>query len=303
MARKDVAVDDTAYSSTARKVLVLGSDGASMASASNPLPVDASVTIGTVNLEAEMKVDTGHDLYVTTNNIGDGVDTISFDTVTGLTLEDIQAVENKTEGWIYKTKGATVAADEIELDMSVQETGAPVPGATDEFEIVYRGASRLTDKTQMSMITDGTETWNIDASGFGQVDIAAQSLTAVKVSKDANANADDNPIYTRISTANWFNAVLDSADATSGSVVKAGTADKKIYVTSVVISTSVQGWVQLQDEDANALTGKIYLAANGGTALTFSPSAPLVLDVANKDLEVWAQNAGDLSVTLVGYVE
>ena len=44
-------------------------------------------------------------------------------------------------------------------------------------------------------ITDGTETWSIDTSGYGQIDIAAQSLTAVKISKDANANSLINPIY------------------------------------------------------------------------------------------------------------
>ena len=47
-------------------------------------------------------------------------------------------------------------------------------------------------------IGDGTETWSIDASGYGQVDIAAQSLTAVKVSKDANANTETNPIFVKV---------------------------------------------------------------------------------------------------------
>ena len=47
-------------------------------------------------------------------------------------------------------------------------------------------------------ITDGVNEWSIDASGFGQVDIAAQSLTAIKVSKDANANSETNPIYVQV---------------------------------------------------------------------------------------------------------
>ena len=47
-------------------------------------------------------------------------------------------------------------------------------------------------------ITDGTEDWSIDASGYGQVDIAAQSLTALKVSKDAAANLVTNPIWTEL---------------------------------------------------------------------------------------------------------
>ena len=44
-------------------------------------------------------------------------------------------------------------------------------------------------------ITDGTETLNITAAGEAEIDIAAQSLTALKISKDANANTELNPIY------------------------------------------------------------------------------------------------------------
>lgn len=149
MAEKNEPVKTGHYSYYADKVLVLGKDGINMASTTNPLPVDAIVTVDSMDINAEMKTTTGADFYVTTSNVGDDTDTISFDSVASnvvggtLKLEMIQSVENKTQGWIYNTAGATVTNTSIVLDMSKQETGAPVPGATDEFEIVYRGIDRL----------------------------------------------------------------------------------------------------------------------------------------------------------------
>jgi hypothetical protein len=149
MAEKSDAVKTGHYSYYADKVLVLGKDGINMASTTNPLPVDAIVTVDSMDVYAEMKTTTGADFYVTTTNVGDDTDTISFDSVAAnvvggtLKLGMIQAIENKTQGCIYNTAGATVTNTSIVLDMTKQETGAPVPGATDEFEIVYRGIDRL----------------------------------------------------------------------------------------------------------------------------------------------------------------
>jgi len=53
----------------------------------------------------------------------------------------------------------------------------------------------LVHATDSVSIGDGTETLNITAAGEAEVNIAAQSLTALKISKDANANAENNPIY------------------------------------------------------------------------------------------------------------
>jgi len=53
----------------------------------------------------------------------------------------------------------------------------------------------LTHVSDSVTIGDGTETLNITAAGEAEIDIAAQSLTAVKISKDASANTELNPIY------------------------------------------------------------------------------------------------------------
>ena len=93
-------------------------------------------------------------------------------------------------------------------------------------------------------ITDGTDTWSIDGSGYGQVDIAAQSLTAVKISKDANANTETNPIFVKVvdtvvsgeEVHDYDTASAVASDATSNhDYTVAGTT---FFLKSVIVSGS-----------------------------------------------------------------
>jgi hypothetical protein len=98
-----------------------------------------------------------------------------------------------------------------------------------------------------------------------------------------------------------FQAVYDSSDATAeAEVVHASAASTIIVVQSYIISSDVEGWIKLQDEDSTALTGKFWLKAGGGVAITLPENAPIVLGV-DKDLEVIAEAAGDVSVSVTGY--
>ena len=145
----DKAIPTSGYSTTVRKTLLLGKNGTSRATVANPVPVDAIVSVDTMSLTAEMSEATGQDYYVTTTNLGDGTLTIGFDNVSAnlvgatITLSEVIKVENKTQGWIYNTKGATVGNTSILLVAANQTTGYPVPGAADEFEVVYRGIDRI----------------------------------------------------------------------------------------------------------------------------------------------------------------
>ena len=201
MATKTDVVDTGGYSSTARKVLILGKDGTTLATPTNPLPVDAVVTVDSMTINAEMNEATGHDYYTTTTNLGDDTDTIGFDIVAGLTLEKVITAENKTQGWVYNTKGAVVTTTSLQIIMANQEPGAPLPLSTDEFEIVYRDTSRFTDKTQMTNITDGTNELDVlvqdaafgtTAKGlgvFGKYEVAPTTYTdgdAAPILLDAN---------------------------------------------------------------------------------------------------------------------
>lgn len=93
-------------------------------------------------------------------------------------------------------------------------------------------------------ITDGTDTWSIDGSGYGQVDIASQSLTAVKISKDANANTEINPIFVKVvDTAvsgvevhDYDTASAVASDATSNHDYTV--ANTTFFLKSVIVSGS-----------------------------------------------------------------
>ena len=73
-----------------------------------------------------------------------------------------------------------------------------------------------------------------------------------------------------------------------------------VVVQSFVISSDVEGWIKLQDEDSTALTGKFWLKAGGGVAITLPDNSPIVLGV-DKDLEVICEAAGNVSVSVTGY--
>ena len=108
---------------------------------------------------------------------------------------------------------------------------------------------------------------------------------------------------TKPSTANRRNAIYNSADASGeGEVLKAKTASRKIYILSLTISVDAEMWVELQDEDSNAITCKHWFKAGGGKTITYPPEAPLVLNVVNKDLEVITEGAGNIGVEITGYL-
>ena len=103
---------------------------------------------------------------------------------------------------------------------------------------------------------------------------------------------------------NAFQATITSADASSATQVKAKTADQKMYITTVVISVATAMSVQLQDDTGTpvVLMEQIYLGTNGGAVLKFADHAPLIVDT-NKDLDVLASGAGNLSVSVFGYLD
>ena len=108
------------------------------------------------------------------------------------------------------------------------------------------------------------------------------------------------------SDANYFTATITSADASTATQVKAKTAAKKIYVTSLIISVgSTALEVQLQDDAGtpNVLMEEMFFAANGGLAISAaSPELPLFVVTTNQDLDVVTSAAGDVTVTVSGYV-
>ena len=99
-----------------------------------------------------------------------------------------------------------------------------------------------------------------------------------------------------------FQATFTSADATSAAPVKAKTASRKMYILSLVVSTDTAMNIQFQDDTGpTVLIEQLYFAANGGAHLTWPADAPLVVNT-NEDFDVIASAAGNISVTITGYL-
>jgi hypothetical protein len=99
-----------------------------------------------------------------------------------------------------------------------------------------------------------------------------------------------------------FQATITSADAQAATQVKAKTADRKMYILSLIASTDTALNLQFQDDTGpTVLIEGIYLAANGGFVMNWPPEAPLVVNT-NEDFDVIASAAGNISVTITGYL-
>lgn len=100
-----------------------------------------------------------------------------------------------------------------------------------------------------------------------------------------------------------FQATITSADAQSATQVKAKTAGKKMYIRTLIVSVGTAMEVSLQDDTGTPVIvmEELFLGTNGGAVVEFSDLAPLVVDT-NKDLDVITSAAGDVSVSIFGYL-
>jgi len=106
--------------------------------------------------------------------------------------------------------------------------------------------------------------------------------------------------------ANHFHATLTSADATTATSVKAKTAAKKIHVTSLEISVGATAMeVQLQSDNVSpqVVMEENFFAINGGLTWTAcDKTLPLFVVNTNEDLDIIASVAGDVTISVSGYV-
>lgn len=159
-------------------------------------------------------------------------------------------------------------------------------------------------KTAVEIIDDWDATHDSAASADGVQLMAAYDSTKPTAVADGDAVRVLSDQYGRplagVEPTRW-QAVFDSADASAeANVVHASAASTIVVVQSYIISSDTELWVKLQDEDSTALTGKFWLKAGGGVAITLPDKAPIVLGV-DKDLEVITEGAGDVSVSATGY--
>jgi hypothetical protein len=145
-------------------------------------------------------------------------------------------------------------------------------------------------------ITDGAQEWSIDGSGFGQVDIAAQSLTAVKVSKDANANSSTNPIYVKEVSAGTDVVVVTATGAAAINTTTAITAEFKLLKVLCHFSsapTTSENFVVTLDSNAGAAYDTALMTRNpslsSATDLVYIPEGDAKF-VAGDEIKVTFTN-------------
>ena len=211
------------------------------------------------------------------NNIGN-VD------IVGGTVTTVSTVTN-----LSQMSGTAITMDEGVHDGGCQR----VTIATDDDGVLSLG-----------IIDDWDATHDSAASADGPQLMAAYDATKPTAVADGDAVrvlADEyGRLLSGVEKTRW-QAVYDSADASGeGEAVHASAASTIIVVESYIISSDTELWVKLQEEDSTALTGKYWLKAGGGVAITLPDKAPLILGV-DSDLEVIAEGAGDISVSASGY--
>jgi hypothetical protein len=99
-----------------------------------------------------------------------------------------------------------------------------------------------------------------------------------------------------------FTATITSADATSATSVKAKTADKRMFILSILVTTDTAMGIQFQDDNTpTVLMEQMYVGDNGGFGMTFHKEAPMIVGT-NFDLDVITTAAGNISVHVTGYL-
>lgn len=98
-----------------------------------------------------------------------------------------------------------------------------------------------------------------------------------------------------------FQAIYNSADASTAASVKAATAAKSIYITDIVISVGSAMNVTMQDNAGTPIVAiePLYMPANSVWSKTWKTPIKLATNVA---LMVKASTSGNISVTATGYV-
>lgn len=158
------------------------------------------------------------------------------------------------------------------------------------------------------MVADGAASRTTGVTVFDEDGAPITASNPLPVLLGANSGVDIGDVdVTSIPDAvvdtNYFQVTITSADATTATQVKAKTAAKKIHVTSLVISTNTAMNIQLQSDNGSPqiVMEQMYFDVNGGIGLTFPERFPLQVNT-NEDLDVIASIAGNISVTVTGYV-
>lgn len=108
------------------------------------------------------------------------------------------------------------------------------------------------------------------------------------------------PVSTGYNSDDGFNATVTGSTTTSAQTLRAATSGKSIYITDLIISSSVARQVNLEDSDGTMMMHQISLAAN--STLNHSFSSPLKITESKALNYRISKTGGVLTITVCGFV-
>jgi len=205
----------------------------------------------------------------------------------------------------------TVATDRIVgIGALADETS---PDSVDEGDI---GIPRMTlDRKLLTRIVGANDAnrWDIDSNGYGQIDLAEVSVTAVPVSKDGNANSETNPLYVTIvgkpitTEVHDYNTAVSVAGGGTSSHSYSVSAGKTFLLKRVMCSASGAGRWEVQIGPTASLVTKAVKftsSAQQNVDFVFDPPIEIVEASGGEQVNVIRENregaSQDIYSTIMG---
>lgn len=199
----------------------------------------ADVALVTAAGELVVKMAANSGVVVGDVRLTDGSDILSV-------VKDGDAVAAGTGGVaVLGTDGTAYQVMKVNADgsLSINDNGGSV--TVDGGVTAAQGTAGALADAWPVKITDGTDLALVTGTGALRIDLGEQSLAAIKVSKDANANSETNPIFVSVVNApisgevHDFNQATDvAANGGTSNHDKAVTATKTMNLVGVLVAAS-----------------------------------------------------------------
>lgn len=161
-------------------------------------------------------------------------------------------------------------------------------GATDN-AVLDDIAANQTDASQKTQVVDGSG--NVIGATSNALDINIKSGNPTTIAVTGHNTA----------ISGYGQAKLDHADVTTAQALVAAVADKKFYITSIILSVAAAGSYWIEDDDAAQITCKFTLAANGGVSWSCPIDTPFKSTTVNKGLKVKGSASGVIGCMITYY--
>jgi len=192
-------------------------------------------------------------------------------------------------------------ADETTPD-SVNEGDIGIPRMTLDRKILVR----MTGSNDANRL-------EITSSGSAKVDIAEQSLSAIKISKDSNPNSETNPIYVYVvkhvsgTEVSDYNTAVNVPGGSTSNHIRLVTSGKTFLLTRIICSASGAGKWEVQVGPESSLVTKAVqftTMANPNCIFEFDPPIEITEAGGSEQIRIIRKNregqSQDVYSTIMG---